>query len=185
MNLILKRNQITLRKLRRSDAPDLQKAINHRDISRWTILIPYPYTMADAREFIANCLKHYRKKDAFPFAIVSNETGKLVGVTKLDSIHVRDRRAELGYWLSKDYRGRGLTTEAVNLTCKFAFKSLKLHKVFALTFVLNTASQKVLKKNGFTLEGKLRKAQYKNRRWHDMLYWGLLDGDFKKQGQTT
>jgi len=181
MDDILQGSQITLRKLKRSDAPDIQKAINHKDIAKWTILIPYPYTQVDARKFISECLKHYSKKTAYPLAITLNKTGKAIGIVSLVKFNLRNQRAELGYWLGKDHWGRGLTTEAVNLMCDFAFKKLKLHKLFAMTFEQNIASQKVLKKNGFILEGKLRQAQFKRRRWHNMLYWGLLKTEFKKQ----
>lgn len=183
MTTILKGNQITLRKLKRSDAADMQRVINHKDIAKWTILIPHPYTLAEARKFIAKCIRHYSKKTAYPLAISSNETGKVIGLIGLNDINVGNKRAELGYWLGKRYWNRGITTEAIGLICKFAFEKLRLHKVFAVTFERNAASHKVLQKNGFKLEGKLREDYYLYRRWHDMLYWGLLKREFKRRNK--
>jgi ribosomal-protein-alanine N-acetyltransferase len=180
MDLILRGARITLRKLRRSDALDMQKVINHKDIAKWTILIPYPYALDEARRFISECLQHYSKKTAYPLAITLNETGKVIGLIGLNEINAGDKHAELGYWLGKQYWNRGITTEAIGLICNFAFKELKLHKVFAMTFEQNAASHKVLQKNGFKLEGKLREEYYIYRRWHNMLYWGLLSKEFKR-----
>ncbi|GAG41967.1 unnamed protein product, partial [marine sediment metagenome] len=40
---------------------------------------------------------------------------------------------------------------------KFGFEKIKLRRIYACVFPFNKASMKVLKKNGYKLEGVLRK----------------------------
>ena len=64
------------------------------------------------------------------------------------------REVEVGYGLHGAFRGCGYMTEAVGALCRFAFGQ-NMHPVscvLALTKPSNTASQRVLQKNGFQRE---------------------------------
>jgi ribosomal-protein-alanine N-acetyltransferase len=39
------------------------------------------------------------------------------------------RGGHIGYWIDKNYAGRGFTTEAVNMVTSFAFDALGLHRI--------------------------------------------------------
>ena len=56
------------------------------------------------------------------------------------------RSAEMVFWLGEPYHGRGIATRAVALITAYAFKELKLVRVFAGVFDHNTASMRVLEK---------------------------------------
>lgn len=58
---------------------------------------------------------------------------------------------QLGYSLLKEYWGKGYATEIVKAGLAFAFNELGLAEIAAITETGNTASQKVLLKNGFVL----------------------------------
>ncbi len=61
--------------------------------------------------------------------------------------------AMIGYDLSADARGKGYATGAVRLICRWAFEEVGLDRVWAGTDVHNAASQAVLRRTGFRLEG--------------------------------
>ena len=75
----------------------------------------------------------------------------------LKKISWAKKKADIGYWLAKEYWGKGVMGEAVSLVLKFAFFKLKFVRVGGLVFEENKASIKVLEKTGFKYEGKLRK----------------------------
>jgi len=105
--------------------------------------------------------------------------GKVIGVVDLMNVDWAEKNAEIGYWLGKRYWKKGLMTEAVELILTYAFKELRLHRVYATLFDKNIGSKKILEKSGFKLEGRRREARYRYGKWHDVLMYGILRSEFK------
>jgi RimJ/RimL family protein N-acetyltransferase len=84
----------------------------------------------------------------------------------------------IGYDLRPETRGRGYATRAVRLVRRWAFKEVGLDRVWAGTDVHNTASQAVLRRAGFRLEGVERGGlpTLAGRR-RDTLLWASLSAD--------
>ncbi len=71
-----------------------------------------------------------------------------------------------GYWLGEKYWNKGIISESIKIYKNYLFKTIKgLQRVEAVVFTWNDASKKVLLKNGFKLEGILRK----NRKYRGKL----------------
>jgi [ribosomal protein S5]-alanine N-acetyltransferase len=141
-----------LRNLRKGDELDIAKNINDKTISRNTAAIVYPYKLKDAKSWVAKCLKEEKKKDAevAVFAIViDNEVVGAVGLHDIKKSH----KAEIGYWLARKHWGKGIMPEAVKIVTDFAFKKLKLKRLYAGVYSFNPPSMRVLEKNGYKLEG--------------------------------
>jgi [ribosomal protein S5]-alanine N-acetyltransferase len=85
----------------------------------------------------------------------------------IDLNNIKEHKAEIGYWLGKDYWGQGIMTEAVRLITTYGFEKLGLRRIYAHVFVFNKASMTVLKKAGFKYEGKLRKHAKKGDKFLD------------------
>jgi len=180
MKLVISGTKIRLRKLTLSDINSLSKNINDEEIARWTLRIPYPYKRSDAEKFINQAHDNFRKKIAYNFAVTEIDNDEVIGGIGLSNLDWEDKKAELGYWLGRNYWGRGFTTEAVSLFTNYAFNNLKLHRIYACTFDKNIASQRVLEKCGFQLEGTLREAMFKRNRYYDEKFYGLLKHEWKK-----
>ncbi|HEK4844536.1 TPA: GNAT family N-acetyltransferase, partial [Clostridioides difficile] len=63
-----------------------------------------------------------------------------------------NKNAELGYWLARNYWGKGIATNAVKEICKIAFEKYNLNKIHANVYSYNRESSKVLEKCGFKIE---------------------------------
>ena len=177
--MIIKGDRINLRKLRKSDAESIQKHAKDKEISRYTTL-PHPYKLEHAQYFIKLTHKKMRKKESYEFGIELKGTKKIIGMIGLMNIEFKNKKSELGYWLGKEYWRKGLTTESLGLVLKFGFEELKLEKIYAKVMYPNIASANLLKKNGFKLEGRLRKNTLKNGKLMDDLIYGLLKEEWKK-----
>lgn len=166
MKYVIKSKRFILRPFKKSDEKPLLKNISNRAIYRYTLRIPYPYTMKAAREWISSSLKSQRKKnrDAYRFAIDINK--EVVGVVALENI--QKHKAEIGYWLAKKHWNKGIMTEAAGLVAKFGFDKLKLARIYAPIFSRNKRSARVLEKNSFRLEGLLRKDICKDGKFSDV-----------------
>ena len=142
-----------LRQFRAADAASLARHANDRQV--WLNLrdlFPHPYSIADAERYIAQVV------DEMPvtrFAIdIDGEAVGGVGL-KLGS-DIERRSAEIGYWLGQAYWGRGIVSAAVAAVTDYAFRELDLLRVFAVPFVRNPASARVLEKAGYQREGTMR-----------------------------
>lgn len=134
--------------------------------------LPYPYTEADALWYINSCIAA-DKSDNFCFAIVNNnEVVGSIGIFRQGNIHFKT--AELGYYIGENFWGQGIGTEAIRLACKHVFGSTDIVRIYAEPFAENVASCRVLEKNGFVLEGILRKNAFKNGVFRDMKLYALV-----------
>ncbi len=176
--------KVILRPWKASDAPELVKMAN-ASVTRWTTSLRIPKTVEEAVKNIRKKQRNFREGRVYSFAIVSRETGRLAGSIGLFKIDKENKNAEVGYWIRKDYWNKGLATEAVQLVLGFAFKNLKLHRVYARTFKENTASARVLEKAGFTKEGVDRECYRKNGRWHDLVRYGILKKEYDEKGPVS
>ena len=75
--------------------------------------------------------------------------------------------------LSSDLWGKGIMSKAVNEICKIAFQKLDILRIGGL-YCKNIASQKVLEKNNFVLEGVKKCAVFKNGQIDDLCIYGKL-----------
>lgn len=154
-------------------AMNLAEAINNKNVlDNLRDGIPYPYTKADAEEFISSVM-NADKSSTFAFAIVcgSKAVGS-IGVFRQDNIHFRT--AEMGYYIAEPYWGKGIGTSAVAAICQTVFENSDIIRIFAEPFAYNLASRRILEKNGFVCEGILRKNAVKNGKILDMMMYSLI-----------
>lgn len=137
--------------------------------------LPFPYTERDGQEYIAAMLAA-DKNDVFAFAVTADgNTVGSVGVFRQANIHCRT--AELGYYISESYWGKGIMTEAVRQVCEYVFSHSDILRIYAEPFVRNVASCRVLEKAGFVCEGVMRSNAVKNGRTEDMKLYSRLRED--------
>ena len=171
--LFIQGDNIVLRYPRMSDADDITRNVNDKDVTKWLLLVPYPYERDDAISFIGQCQKLRRSKKGYNFVIVYHN--EVVGVVGLGSINHEHKNAEIGYWLGKRYWGKGIMTDAVGLIVRFGFKQLKLHRIHTTIFEKNNASARVLEKNGFTFEGTIKDRWKREGKWVSGRSYSIID----------
>lgn len=151
-----------LRPFRRGDEPSIAENISDRKIERYTLAIPYPYTLKAARQWVDLNRKLARSKKSTQFNLAIDLDGDVIGGIGLSSMN--GHRAEIGYWLGVKYWGRGIVPGAVKALTRYAFRELKLRRVYAKVFPVNKASARVLEKAGYKYEGRLIKDAVKHGR---------------------
>ena len=162
-----------IRRWRMDDAPYLAEALNNKKIQdNLRDGLPYPYTPSDAREFISAML-NADIKTTYAFAItVEDKAVGSIGVFRKDNIH--SRTAEMGYYVSELYWGKGIGTSCVKQVCEYIFENTDIIRIFAEPFAYNAASCRILEKSGFEYEGTLRKNAVKNDAVLDMKMYSII-----------
>jgi len=158
--------KFTLRPFRMSDADSIRKHANDKSVSRNLASLPHPYTKKDASFWIGKQVKLQRQKNPENMVFAIEINGETVGSIGLHKIK-RGHKAELGYWLGREFWGGGIMTEAVKSMVNFGFKNLKLRRIYAGVFLFNKGSVRVLEKNGFKLEGISKKEVKKDEKFID------------------
>jgi RimJ/RimL family protein N-acetyltransferase len=87
---------------------------------------------------------------------------------------------QIGYVLIPSERGKGYSTEAVQLAVDYLFLSKDIVRVQAGTFTDNAASQRVLEKSGFQREGRIRKGMLAWGKWVDLYVYSILREEWKE-----
>jgi [ribosomal protein S5]-alanine N-acetyltransferase len=171
------RDGIYLSAMRPADKPALLEHLHSKDIYRTTLNIPHPYREADADWWIRKRTEHTERVGKEVSFALRDVAGKLIGAVGADNVEPGVEKAEIGYWLARPYWGQGIMTDGVRAYVGYAFGELKMFRLTAHVFESNTASARVLEKNGFKLEGHLRKHFQKDGEWLDSLFYGLLKED--------
>ena len=105
-------------------------------------------------------------------------SNKHIGNIKLGPIDFNNKVAEISYFIgNKNLWGLGITTKTIKTIVLIAFEELDLEKATAGCYSLNTGSQKVLKNNGFIIEGTRKKQSIFEGERVDSLIFGLMRND--------
>lgn len=122
-------------------------------------------------DYIRQVLNEYAEGKAMICAIVFNN--KVVGSIGLNAINHDLKKANLGYWLSKHYRGQGIITRCTSEFVKIGFEELGLSKIEIKAAVDNRASRAIPERLGFTLEGIITQSERVGDRIVDHAVYGL------------
>ena len=157
--MLLELGDLKVRSWRKDDLQALLRHANNAKIAaNLRDQFPHPYTRRDGIDFL-DFARSQEPECAFAIEFGDEAVG---GVGFLVGRDIARMSAEMGYWLSEDFWGRGIATRAVTAMSEWAFDHYKLTRVFAMAFAHNSASIRVLEKSGFEREGVMRRSAIKN-----------------------
>lgn len=107
-------------------------------------------------------------------SVYLRETGEIIGTVMLFNMELEAANAEIGYVFRKDAWGKGYGSRSIALISDFVFNTLKFHRLYANVAAENVGSGKILLKNGFLLEGRLKDHYLVEERYCDRLIYGKL-----------
>ena len=111
------------------------------------------------------------------YIIVDQQTNQDLGTVYIRDIDEEHLNGEFGIYIGEAVsRNKGIGTIAMDMICDYAFKELKLHKIFLRVLADNLAAIKVYKKNGFIEEG-LFKEHIRNQlgEYKDLVFMGRMN----------
>jgi len=143
---------VLVRPLAEGDASSIFAACQDPEVSRFTTL-PTPYEWHHAAEWIAGAPEAWRSRTSTPMVIVDVTTGDFLGACGF--VDMKEDQAEIGYWVKREERGRGVATQAVVLVTHWGLTDLGLSLIELLADVRNAASHRVAEKAGYTRDGEV------------------------------
>lgn len=172
---VLNDGELRLRCMRLRDARELE-AVLLRDrewLRPWEATLPGNEGRWDVRAGIRSLLDLAGQGLALPFVMSIDQT--IVGQLTVSNIQYGAvLSASIGYWVSKDLAGRGLTPTAVAMATDYCFQQMKLHRIEICIRPENAASLRVVQKLGFRYEGYRRRYIHIDGDWRDHYCFALL-----------
>lgn len=177
----LRGEPVDLHIVEEEDIDYLQNLINHPDI--WpTLFQARPSIIADKHSFYETNISNNDSR--FDLIICVNE--EPVGTVSLLEINPDWGTAEIGFYIEPTSQNCGYASEAIALLLEYAFEQRRLEKIYANTFATNSASQRVLIKNGFVEEGKFREQGFIDGERVDIFRYGILSREhYENDGHSN
>ena len=138
-------------------------------------------TINDTEIHLRDVIQKAEKNNYFPFVVIDLNSNKLIASIQVKSVDWTVAKAELGYYIDRDYEGKGIIKKAVSMIIDHCFDQVGLAKLYIRTHEGNKPSVTIAEANGFQIEGKIRR-DYKTTSGVliDVLYFGLLKEEWKK-----
>jgi ribosomal-protein-alanine N-acetyltransferase len=163
--------RVTVRRVRRADADEIISA------NRENAAYHAPW-LSPATDHAAFDAWFARTVTGANVSLVAREraTDDLVGIVNFSEIVMGIfRSAYTGYWGYARTGGRGLMSEALRESVRFAFAELGLHRLEANIQPDNVRSIALARRAGFTKEGFSRAYLHIDGAWRDHERWALVD----------
>ncbi len=170
---ILETERLLLRCVAKEDVDEIFALRSNKETMKY---IPRPLLKSkeDALEHIAMIVEKIENNEGINWAITLKGSSKLIGIIGHYRIQPEHYRAEIGYMLLPEYRGKGIATEAISKVVQYGFEIMKLHSIEAIIDPGNLVSAKVLENNGFVKEAHLRENEYFDSRFWDTVIYSIL-----------
>jgi RimJ/RimL family protein N-acetyltransferase len=166
-----------LREFRLDDLDDYLAIVGDDRVTNW---LSFDSRDRDtAQQALAAAVERSEQGDRpdYMLAVTRLDDDRLIGFARLGPTGVQ--AAHLGYAIAADHWGHGYATDASRTLVRFAFENLDLHRVSAAIGPENLASVAVVKRLGFSYEGRIRHHVFTNDAWRDSLLYSILTDEYR------
>ncbi len=148
-----------IRPFKIEDVASIVENANNEEVCRYMLDgFPFPFTEENGFNYVSNAM-HYDP----PYHMAIDVNGMAVGyVGIIIQPDIMCMNAEIGFWLGRDYWGKGIATQAVKEMVRYSFDNFNLTRIYAKCIDVNWASRMVLSNSGFSQENLIINNLYKN-----------------------
>jgi RimJ/RimL family protein N-acetyltransferase len=113
------------------------------------------------------------------FSIIELESNRLLGACGLCYIDWANKNADFSIYIGADnlYIDDKFAPDAALIMARYGFKELGLHRLWAEIYDFDDLKQIFFENVGFKLEGRHRETHWSEGKWHDSLFYSLLNGE--------
>ena len=169
----MKGQKVHLRTVEPTDLPLLYEWEN--DVENWEVSHTMePYSKALLEKFIETSAQGLYGNRQQRLMVVTNETNETVGAIDIFDFDPQNRRAGIGILIDKKHRHNGFGLEAVELTKKYLFETVKLHQIYCNILIDNSYSLQLFQKAGFEICGKKKDWCQTKNGWIDEYFLQII-----------
>jgi len=175
---------IFLREISRNDLPLINQWRNNREVADM-LGGPFRFISPERDE---NWFEDYLRARGTQVrcAIILKDSKEMVGVVYLTGIDLISHSGEFAIMIGNtSYQGKGIGAQATQMMLEHAFLDLDLHRVYLYVLKENERAIKTYEKAGFSREGKLKEAAYKNGEYKDLVVMAILRKEFLRKRKSA
>ena len=174
----LKGRFLTLEPIEEWHAPDLFEVMQDEEVCRYLPWAP-PAAIAETVDLIREAKELMARRQSIVYAQVWDETGRVIGSTRLLDVRPKDRQVEIGAtFLARAYWRTAANTESKYLFLSYCFETLGCVRVALKTDGRNLRSQEAIARLGAVREGTLRNHMNVRGYQRDTVYYSVLDTEW-------
>ena len=174
--------EVSLRLFTEDDEEEFYQLImnSKEHLKPWITWIDSVNSQEDTNKSLALRIEVLAENGGYPmwFAIIYN--GQMAGTIGFNEIDKVNRIGEIGYWLGKEFQGKGIMSKSFTAVLDYGFQLLKLNRIEAFIAAGNERSRALPEKFGFEEEGRVRQAEWLYDHYEDQIIYGLLAEDWKR-----
>ena len=184
MKIIPINSQIYLKPLSLDMSNDVCKFIieNYDHLAPWFEWLGPNYTEKETIDFITRSMEQDQIISGFNLAIIVDD--KYAGTVGNHGISPMHNSTSLGYYLGKEYEGKGIMLNSVRAVIQYLYDELKIERLEIRCNVDNKKSRSVPERLGFQLEGNFRNAERVKGKYRDWAIYGMISDDYRKNRET-
>lgn len=172
--MTLKGNNIFLRALESEDLDFLYDLEN--DETLWEVSnTTHPYSRYILKQYLENSYRDIYEVKQLRLVICKVENEAPVGFIDLFDFEPKHHRVGVGIVIfSEEDKRKGIATAALDLVCKYAFKNLNVHQIFAAITEGNQGSIKLFQNLGFEQTGVKKDWIFVNGNYKSEFFYQLI-----------
>lgn len=151
---IFQKGKYILRKPDKGDAEDIFNIFSD-DYTMELIRAPKLTSKKEAVDFIDSLHEFFKRKERIDLVIWDEKEKKIIGLLAIHNISFIDLRVELGFILSKEYRGKGIMKYILEWIIELLFQKYNIYKVSLLVNIENESCINLCKKLDLKNEARL------------------------------
>ena len=151
--------------------------VNRKYLRKWLPWVDKTLTVNDTLNFIKLSVNKHNSGESFNCAVFYKS--KIAGVMGLTEISKFENSTEIGYWLGKEFTGKGIMTKACKRLCDYCFDDLKLNRIKIRCEKGNKASRGVPERLGFFKQGILKRDGFRNGKYVDHVQYVMYKREWK------
>jgi ribosomal-protein-serine acetyltransferase len=153
--------------------------VNRLHLREWLPWVDHMRTVEDFRKYINSSKQRYANHAEVGFVIIADQV--MIGRVGLYNIDLTNKSASIGYWLDKEWLGKGIITRCCKAIIDEGFKRLHLNRIEIRAALENFKSQAIPERLGFKKEGIIRQGEFVNNQFVDLYVYSMLKEEWENQ----
>ena len=177
---MMRGRRVTLRELQVTDAPALVALLTTEEVARF--ISPPPTTVEGFERFITWTIRQRAigTYACFAVTLIGNDTA--IGIFQIRQTEPGFSTAEWGFAIGSAFWGTGVFIESAHLVLRFAFETVRVHRLEARAALQNGRGNGALRKVGAVQEGVLRRSFLRNGEYLDQALYAIVEDDWRESG---
>ena len=153
------------------------------DVSIFDRQTPLPMNQLDVTNLVQSLISDQQQEKCRWF-ITENHDSTAVGMAGLESINMLHGHAIMPVFIAEPWRRSGIGIRMACMMVDLAFKQLRLNRVATIHRADNSASEELLKRLGFKIEGTSRQCWFSQGQYFDLMNVAVLADEWNKIRDT-